>query len=700
MKNIILLKNNLVEIPKGSIKSKNKVEKQLLGTILSNLAYYGFAPSQEAFDKLILLNETEIKTWWTLLEPSLKEVTGDSKNLDKYVVYKNFPHEVLEMSEAEYWIKQICMYIGFPNDLFTESEIVRDKMMEKLSLKVLQPATNQSLVQIANKLLQLPVRWTKEQINYIQFIIPYEFIVPDLTKIPFKENMVQIAKFLIDEDVELLLKSATDILRLAVAVSDGDVTLRTNTKFINFTRKYRKTFLRLLDNSSNLEDDVTRDPERWKKFLHHLHPGDYNFDRVIKMHDKLYKDQARSFNSKIETLIKNKDKTVFKLLQNRSGDFMRRYVHLNNVFGSQITTKNFKKVLPKLSTAQLLKFNRYINTINNRSTRTFPPKGNWGKLQIVENTVKLSSTTIKNLSESISDLLKTKLKISGIKSVNLDPRTEFVKLQSNDADLTSYGRGTIFTIPENVKFIRTASYWEHKSYGNNWFDNGWNFFDENWMSVGTCCWNLPYFPTNRSFWNRTPEKSSAAIYAGDPTNSKEMNGKAAEIIDLYFDKLQKEGVRYAVWNILCYSRVKFKDAKDVFAALQWGEELQKGKLFEPSRCQLAFQLTGDYYTKYVAYIDFKERKLVYMDANFKANVSSAGANSTILEKVMPAYVEYLNTLPSIHDLFNNVRKTKTGLPVLYSDNNTKINKNQAFVFNPENPDNKYEQVNVAEILNS
>ena len=143
----------------------------------------------------------------------------------------------------------------------------------------------------------------------------------------------------------------------------------------------------------------------------------------------------------------------------------------------------------------------------------------------------------------------------------------------------------------------------------------------------------------------------------------------------------------------------FGQADDVFAALQWGEEPTEGRLFEPSRCQLYFPLTGDQLTKYICYIDIPKRKMVYMDANLRGNVSSAASNAGILSQQMPAFVEYLDSLPSVHDLFRDSVNKKSGKGfVLYSDRDVELDGDRAYVFRPENKDNKFHPVDLNAIM--
>lgn len=680
MKNLdlILVENSLVNIV---TKSNGGITKTTLGTITANLAYYGYTLSKKAYQVLINMTDDEATAWWANVDVMLKELTGDNRDMDRFVVYKNFPKEVLEMSECEYWIKQIFMYLGFPKDLFTEEELDREEMNEKLSLKVLHLANKDSLVNILNNLLLSPVAWTEEQFKNVLALMVNVKESVDFSSIKFKENLINLLKVGLKEDIFIPLSSATDILRLATGLSDGDITLNENSRFVNFKRKVRRQLLEMLEKTSNLEDDLTRYKGKWKRLFEKLHPSDYKLPRVNDAYDKLYNNKLKSFNSKIEAYIDAGDVKVFGPLASRPGEFMRRLNKLITVFG-MTAADNFISILDKLTVHQLLKIRKYLETVNDRKFKTIAPKGNWTKLQILPNDVNIDSNIQGKILNSINEVLRTKFDIK----VKLDESAKNVKLQTNESDLTPYGRGTVFNIPENIKFIRTASYWKKVDRHTTWYDNGWNFFNENWYNEGTCCWNATNF------------KSGSSIFSGDPVNSTEMKGRACQMVDLYIDKLVAKGIRYAVWNVLCYSKESFNKAEDVFAALQWGEDPQKGKLFEPSRCQLAFPIKGDNLTKYVAYIDLVERKLVYMDANLYGDVSSANNNGPLMSEKMPAFVEYLNTLPSVWDLFDTVQDD-SGVPVMYSDENIELKEGQkAYVFKPINENNDFEQLKLSNYL--
>lgn len=687
----ILLNNNFVAVNSDIVNPLNpQTLSAEVGTIVSNLAYYGYIPSLELLEKFQSLSEKELASFWKSFEKEVKAITGADKEMDKFVVYKNFPKEVLNKTESQYWIAQILMYWGLPNEIFTEEEKDRPKLSEKTGLKVLSLAKENTLQEIFNNLVVSPARWTdhqKEMVFHLFSQVEDKSINVDAAK--FKENIVQLAQKAIETlPVEqyasmITVSNATDVLRLAAAMSEGDVSLRTNVRFKNFKRSERRFLLSLLENSNNLMDDVAARSGVFKKFLKALHPGDYAFAKVSEVYNKLYNNEYETFQSLVVKNTQDKKVEALEMLKSRPGEFFRKFHHMYSVYGARAVDA-FVDIVPSLTNLQLLKMSKYLETINDRKKLMFAPKGNWNVVKVEDNNkvhfVEKHKIAVLN---AINDELINRLAVQVPEGVALDEKTKEIKLQTNDQELASYGRGTSFDIPENVKFIRSASYWAIKSHGYVWFDNSWNFFDENWQSKDTCCWSS-YQAAN-----------GGAIFSGDPTNTKDIEGRACQMIDLYLDKLQEQGIRYAVWNILAYSRIPFEDA-DVLATLQYGENPEEGKLYEPSRAQMVFPLQGAYLSKYVAYIDVQKRKLVYVDANLYGNVQSAERNGTVLESVMPAYIEYLDSLPSVYDLFKNA---PTGeIPVVYSDKDVTIETGKAFVFKKENANNKFDDYQFNELL--
>jgi hypothetical protein len=690
----ILLRHNFIEIPSGT----GECSTQDLATVLSNLSYYGYALSVDTYRAILRLNHEELTCWWLAINKQLSIISGDSRKMDRFVVYKNFPEEVLSKSDSEYWISQLLMYWGFPNDLFTQPEEPRPALKEKRKAIVLSRARIETLNDIFIAYLAAPARWKsheKDDALYLAAHLPLP-----AEKIAFKENLITLATHFINTNTPLRISSATDVLRLAIGLSNGDISLAEKSKFKSFRRPVRRYLCNLLENSSNLSDDIARRPEMFKRFLHHIHPGDFlkACPKLCAVMDKLYFNKVESYNSKVEKMIVDKNPELLKLLAARPGEFRRRLIHMLELFGTKaVAAFSDSKVLSKLTTAQVVALRTFLETVNCRYHRVFPPKGNWNKLQIGE-AKWVDDNHLLELIEALGDVLKSRMP----KVKYLDPNSAMIKLPTN-GDAGEYTRGTVFPIPSEMTFIRSASYWKINSKGYVWFDNGWNFFDESWKDLGSVGWRNPFFggtfkAGRAGSWNRTND-NAAAVFSGDPTNTKEMQGRACQMIDLYLDRLKAEGVRFAVWNILAYRKIPFSDAEDVFAALQWGEHPADGKLFEPSRCQVSFPLTSKQMTKYIVMIDIEKREMTYLDANLAGSVTSAGDNGERLSTTMPAMVEYLRSLPSVYDLFiESVDPEKGELSVLYSDKDVKLDGGKAFVFRPENKENHYTRVGINSLL--
>ena len=682
----ILLSYGYVTLPKAN--EATVANRQLVGTFLSNLAYYGYVPSKRFMEFVNSASSNQLSSVWKTLEASLKANSGEGRDIGKHIVYKNFPKEVLEMSQAEYWFKQILMYIGFDADYFRQEEVVRDALFETVTMKVIHVADENAVYEVFQSLLSQKTRWTDVQTNQAQHLLSVFAknltVKVDMDTVGFKENGINAIVFARRNGLthEVNVTTATDVLRLAAGMSGADVSLREDVKFKRFTRSERRFLLTLLETTKNLEDDFASRKDTWKKFMMVAHPGDYakSLPRVVAAYDKLYKGEVKSFAAKVDNSVIRKED--LSLLASRPGEFLRRFHSVYDLFGVDAVNA-FVKIVDKLTTHQLVKFRKYLDTITFRKELMYAPKGNWTKVKIEKNTkgtIELSHREA--IGNKIDEVLGQRIGAILPEGVDLNFTADFVKLPTNDQKLAAYGRGTVFPIPDGINFLRSASYWQAYGHGSTWMDNGWNFFDSNWIPKGTICWNHT--------------SAHGAAFSGDPLSSTTADGKACQVIDLYIDQLVKRGIRYAVWNVLSYNNVPFDSVDDVFASLQWGVDAFSGKVYEPSRAQMEFKITGANKTKFIAYVDLVERKLIYMDANLKGEVNSAGSNQSMLTATMPAYVEYLHSLPSVFDLFQSA--PVGSVPVTFSDVDFTIEGGKAYVFRPENPDNEFQKIDLTAIL--
>lgn len=724
----IFIEHDQIYIPAGGTRS---LTDQVLATLITTITHYGYALSEGAVRRLLSCPADQLAAWWEDVELILASLTGADRPIQEGVVYKNFPHEVLEMSEARYWIQQIGMYWGLPATLFAQEPSPRQPLDEPVRLRVLRPSEPEQLDEVYAGLLQLPARWTRDQWEDVSFLAQERSDTIPLSTIPFKENLVRLAALLWEQERQVVFTSGTDVLRLVAVLSGRDASLREGGFLAAFSRGQRRRLLGYLEAVPHLEEDVARRPGAFKQLIRRLHPGDYadRFPRVVAAYDRLYRRALPPTHaSALEVALRDGDAdAALPLLRARPGAFARRLRHAVIRLGS-CATDAFVQILPQLQVIQLLRLQGHLETINQRIYRMFPPRGSWTYVQIWRDGRRYALPTARDraravrragrgrterpgrvhrrarsqpalpeadrrrILDAIAGALRARLQ-PHTGPVVLDPRTRWIKLQTNDSELTPYGRGTAFPLPEHVRFVRTTSFWKMRGSDWAWYDNGWNFFDAGWTPLGVCC------------WNRTRYAEGAAIFSGDPVPSNNPELIAAQLIDLDLERLVASGVRYAVWSLLCFSERSFDEAQEVFAALQWGQEAQQGELHEPSRAALAFPVRGANLTKYVAYLDLIERRLIYMDANLRGSVRSAADNGRALELRMPAFVEYLDALPSVHDLFRHLEpgtegssEAAPGTTVLYTDAEQPLEGQRAYVFQPEAPDSVYEPIVLAELL--
>lgn len=680
----LLLNFNLLFVAPSKDQA-NKVMQEDVSTIISNFAFYGFIPNQKVVEAIQSLSKGELVSWWKDVEEAIRIETGASVEMDRFVVYKNFPEEVLAMSEAQYWMNQSLIYSGVDVEFIAESEDERPQMSDSIKLKVLSLTQNMEKTQseIFEQLKVQKSAWNDKQLTFAKIL--NQEIQPNLvsTDFGFKDNFIILA--VKSDPQKLTIVDATDVLRFAAALSKPEgpfEALSAKTKFKKFSRPERKLLLSLMEKTKNLAADAASRKTLFKIFFSLTHPGDYSFDKVKEVYDSLYKGNLKSFASKVETSILSSDESVVELLKTRPGEYLRRFSKLYATMDNKlVVVQGLIAVIPKLSTLQLLKLEKIVSIV--RNDLIYPPKGNWTKAQFVKNDrAPIARYDQIAILSAIETEISSRLNKTFPNGIDLDENTKKVRLATNDQKLANYGRGTVFSIPENVKTLRTASYW--KSTGANgtvWFDNGFNFYHEDWTPVGTICWNSTSF--------------AGAVFSGDPVNTTEMQGRACQMIDLNLDELAQRGVRYAVWNILAFSNIPFSKVDDVMATLQFCEDATVGGLYEPSRAEMVFPLVGENKTKYIAVVDIKTREVVYWDANLKGNVGSATSNQDNGDK-FKAYSEYLQTLPSVYDLFKYAKFGST--PVLFSDESVSIKDGDAYVFKPSNTENDYKQISLSELL--
>ncbi len=699
----IAIENNYLCLPKVAIlNAQNNLAE--IATIVSNINYFGFMPSREIFDILLTWSKEDLVSFWETLEPTLKSLTKEDRSMSDFMVYKNFPTEVWSMSEAEYWINQLFIYFGMPYESLQGSEESRPELIENVSYKVLQLAPESVFSDIFNSLVARATKWTERQSEVAQYLYS-EFKLPlDLSSFSFKENGSVLSKFAYENSLSVSAKNATDVLRMAMAWSDISFESSVkDAKFKTFKRSQRRFILNLLEKSNTLENDISLKRKLWKKLFARLNPSDYKMPRCQSAYDGLYNKKTKGFESDYKKLLAEKSVLAIYEAQKKSVGFYIRNIHLlYKTFGA-IAFDGLVPMLEKATISQLVKLEKYLLSENEKQVRIIAPKGNWAKAQLLENNkVKFQEDDLNKFIPDLSKMLNEKLSKLYPNGIILSKETENIKLPTNDLSLDFYGRGTSIDFPKNLNTVRVASYWESGQQSNIWFDNGVGLMDHEGKVKSFCTWN-------------DSGRKEGAIFSGDPLPSKDKKGRACQVIDLDLEKLKDAGVHYVLWSITSYNNLPFDQAKEVLATLQFCEDAEAGKIFEPSRCQMSFDIKDKKLSKYVAYLDLRKKKVIFLDSNLPMFTHSITSNRHWINEQFSAMREYAAHQPSVYDLFKHLEnkividegdhcRVDAKKPFIgYTDERVVFDANPdtkqlAYLFKHTKENNKYEEIKILDIL--
>ncbi|WP_405970394.1 hypothetical protein OG496_09310 [Streptomyces sp. NBC_00988] len=153
---------------------------------------------------------------------------------------------------------------------------------------------------------------------------------PQPEAIPVRENRAIVNEARLKAGSGLLLDTVTDVLRLACALSDGDVSLVEPTRFRSLSRPVRRALLAGLDSviaaSPAKLADVHAHREAWKRLGERLHPHEYPrwphaADVFAVARGEL---KARSLDGRVEELLGEADLLgALELLKSAPGKLFR-----------------------------------------------------------------------------------------------------------------------------------------------------------------------------------------------------------------------------------------------------------------------------------------------------------------------------------------------------------------------------------------
>lgn len=585
-----LHRRNKVVIPKVN-KSLDRVPKSYIATAMKNLETYGYTFSDELVQALTQVTTEGFVAWYEELQSAIVELVGKKGSM--IPMYPNFPKQVMEADEVELYFNAIIHYLSL-GTLLPDYEVKeRFPLIDNPNLTVLNLGSIEDFNTIFTNLVSAKTSLSStDKEDLVWFVENTEFTPLMPKAVPHKETLSFITMLLWNKEGmrEVLIplyKTATDVLRLAVALSDGDVSLAQYPMFKSFKRSERRVLLAMLENAGNIEEDMLRYKLFWIRLGEKLHPGEYKqFRKVNKAFRKLRNNEKIStFRSKLEKAYDEKDvTTVVELLSKRPGEFARnldRTLRLtlgknkvDNLNKGMEVVRAFEKVAKDVSTPVLLQLREYFNkrAEGTLEVRVFFPKGSIAKAYGVENTLADLETTIclelvKVCGQALIDVYSEKEPLGKV-YVDESLQKYIVPMAQRSASkaLRTVARGSRFTINETTKTLRSFVYWKEPRGGRTDLDLSAVLYDEEFKVLGTI-----------SYWNLRNSKY-IGCHSGDITSAPK---GASEYIDIDLEDLKSKGVKYMALMVNSFTHTPFCNLPECFVGFMERECPNSGEIYEP-----------------------------------------------------------------------------------------------------------------------
>ena len=448
-----------------------------------------------------------------------------------------------------------------------------------------------------------------------------DIVHPSKPERVFRETLPIVHSFHVkDRDyIQSLVSSATDVLRIAVFLSDpkADLSLAEPTKF-HLSTSARKELLRLLDGMVAPEEDMLRRRERWLRLGERLNPGTaanrQRYPVAASAFDMLRGDPRAipSFNRTFEagmtaSATEDDRKKAFAAVVSRPGEAIRRMEWMLRRTGEdalpfieQVVQRAAPRMMAKLSVYLDKRIEDTAAGVN-ASTRAFPIKGTSNRFKVIaDNRSALPVELLKSVQESIEREMTARLSaLPPLGRVYVDPelahRVVPVNRRGDSSASTRLDMGSAYPMDE-APVLRLFAWWK----GDFDLDLSVNIYDKDWdllQSIG--------------FYN-SHDMQRTIVHSGDIQNAPE---GAAEFVDI--DKVQLVNkyptARYAVMSVISYRGDKF-DTFPAFCGFMGRDALRSGRRFEPTEVLLRFDLTAPATSVAAAAWDITENRFIPVDA--------------------------------------------------------------------------------------
>lgn len=632
MNEILLRRKNKVILGTGTARVAND---RYITAIMKNIEELGYTFSREVFDVLRTYSVNELTEFYLELKAALMKLVG--ANVVYMPMYADFPKGVMDAHFSELYINAMVHYwsdgILYPKN---HRKRVNDRLplFDETKVKVLQLGSEADVRQIFDNICMSRTSISKTDREDIAYLFETENMkLPD--NIPHKENAAYIAALYLQKnpmasvsELRKYIKTATDVLRLVTAMSDGDVSLAENTRYRSFSRRQRRMIMELLSGCPNIEEDMLRYKERWIRIGERIHPSEFDcsrytleYDRAINAFDKLRNNRKiETFAGKVEfDLAYGEYESALAELVKRPGELARRLDQLLRETYKEPVIRNFASVAEKVSTPVLLQVREhFLHRSEQADVRVFFPKGSLAKCHSEKND--LPDIDERYCQKVVQICENALVKIYGQREpigkvyLSEDYRNYVVPFSQRSASkaLKTIVRGSRLSMSSQTNAVRAFIWWtnmdkcDFESYDSGRIDIDLSaaIFDENWN-----------YMEHVSYTNLKSEKYKAC-HSGDIVNGGPVDGDGvSEFIDVDVDSVVRYGARYVVYQVYSFTSQNYAEMPHAMFGWMERADVNSGEIYEPKTVEQKLDLTAGSTVCIPVIFDCVKREFIWCDMN-------------------------------------------------------------------------------------
>jgi stress response protein SCP2 len=615
---------------------KTNQHRDVVGSIIANVNSVGYVLSPEIVERLLTLRKDQLFEFYIWIAGEIKEALGNKRYQP---MYPNFPQQVANATDADLYINAVIHYCGilFGMRILPEYEVETRPLFVEILLQNKPIGYIEDPGVIFNEILSSKIPPSDQDKNDLDTCFSYGVDIT-VTEIPNKEVLayaVALATAHRSDKIDYLLslcKTSVDVLRVATALSGGDVSLSDDSKLISFSRPVRRKLLQILNDIplDNSAEDMMRWREKFKRLGEKLHPGEFKtkYPKAFEAFRLIRNKGAVTFNSRVEKALKKEgthlnEFGLMTLLKSRPGDFARRLDHVLRTSENKISVLSaFEQVVDKVSTPVLWQVFSYFNSRNqlvNQKNRVFFPKGSTSRFIMAENKLQPLGKFVSDLDMIIrGSLVRRYSQLPALGKVWVDPVIDKLLIPMNNrassTQLRTVGRGSRFKLEAGKDTIRLFMYWKDTTEGYRVdLDLAAMIYDRDWNMITHCSW--------------TRLREGEMWHSGDIRSAP--NG-ASEFLDIDITKLDPKAA-YLVTTVYNYTGQQFSELDTAYAGFMMRDEPNSGEIYEPSTVVSRVDLRGASTSTCPMIVDIRSKEVIWAD--MAVGFGYCGSVYTSYEKV-------------------------------------------------------------------